>query len=148
MTKANTTRGGRKNRRATRFIDTLRLADDTAFLADRLMNIYPGPGDMDMDTARAIFEATSELVTAAKRGTVKTGKAVRELMERTVGYASDASDEISLTYLYGESPTVAQTYDGPLILGVMGIVAPWVVKALGFPDEVDGTVPGECRDHS
>lgn len=138
--------GRAKNRRATKFYDTLRLADDIKTVSDRLFLAFPGSGDMDEDAAAACFHKTVELITGAQAGTIETGKTVKELLELTVGFAATASEEKNVGYAYGEQATVKKTDTSALIVGVLAIVAPWVLKALGFPDEKSDTVPGKYHD--
>jgi hypothetical protein len=96
--------------------------------------------------AELLSDGVLELITGAQAGTIETGKTVKELLELTVGYAASASEERNVGYAYGEQPTVKKTDTPALILGVLAIVAPWVLKALGFPDEKADTVPGKYHD--
>lgn len=136
--------GRANNRRANKFYDTLRLADDIKTISDRLFLAFPGAADMDKDAAAACFHKTIELITGAQAGTIQTGKAMKELLELTVGYAASASEAKNVDYAYGEQATVKKTDTPALVVGVLAIVAPWVLKALGFPDEKADTVPGKC----
>lgn len=132
------------NRHATRFVETLRLADSIGFLSERLMDVRGA--EMDEETAAAIFHQTSDLIIAIKTENILTGDAVIELLEMTVIQAMAASNELGQDYSYGEGPSIAETENPALVAGLLAIVAPQVLKILGFPDNDSDTVPGSFAE--